>query len=296
MTTLMIERFDEYLLTERHYSPGTVERYNTALRSFEEFFTRMDDGLSWQTVDADVVRDWMEELIDSGHTPSTVNTNLCAMRTLYKYALREGLVEHDPMRTIGGQKKRRPLPNFVREDDMDRVLDQEKWGDTYDDQLDRTILLTFYEAGLRLSELLGLDDDGVSFVNSELKVLGKRNKERVVPFGRELADALRSYADRRDREVVREDNAFFVNAKGRRLRNYEVQARVKARLSSITTLAKRSPHVLRHSFATAMLNHGAGLESIQKLLGHASVDTTEIYTHTTFEQLKKVYNNAHPRA
>lgn len=296
MTTLMIERFDEYLLTERHYSPGTVERYNTALRSFEEFFTRMDDGLSWQTVDADVVRDWMEELVDTGHTPSTVNTNLCAMRTLYKYALREGLVEHDPMRTIGGLKKRRPLPNFVREDDMDRVLDREKWGDTYDDQLDRTILLTFYEAGLRLSELLGLDDESVSFVNKELKVLGKRNKERVVPFGRELGDALRSYADRRDSEVVREDNAFFVNAKGRRLRKYEVEARVKARLSSITTLAKRSPHVLRHTFATAMLNHGAGLESIQKLLGHESVDTTEIYTHTTFEQLKKVYNNAHPRA
>lgn len=292
----MIKEFDNYLLTERHYSPGTVERYNTALKSFEEFFSRLDDGLTWQTVDADVVRDWVADSLDRGLTPSTMNTNLCAMRTLYKYALRERLVQHDPMRTIGGLKKRRPLPNFVREDDMDRVLDRQKWGDTYDDQLDRAILLTFYEAGLRLSELTGLDDEGVSFVNSELKVLGKRNKERVVPFGRELGDALRSYADRRDREVVRLCPAFFVDKKGRRLRGYNVRDRVKARLSDVSGLGKRSPHVLRHSFATAMLNHGAGLESIQKLLGHESVDTTEIYTHTTFEQLKKVYNNAHPRA
>lgn len=292
----MIEKFDEYLATERHYSKLTIESYHYDLSLFEKFFKQLDSELTWQTVDADVVRDWIADSLDGGNSPATINGKLSSLRSFYKFALKKGLVEHDPMRTIEGLKTRRPLPNFVREDDMDRLLDRTTWSDSYEDVLDRAILMTFYEAGLRLSELTGLKDEDVNFVNSELKVLGKRNKQRIVPFGKELGEALRGYRERRDKEVVSLTDTFFVNSSGRKLQGPKVREMVKERLSEVCSLGKRTPHVLRHSFATAMLNHGAGLESIQKLLGHASVDTTEIYTHTTFEQLKKVYSNAHPRA
>lgn len=294
--TRMIDKFDEYLATERHYSKLTIESYHYDLSLFEKFFKQLDSELTWQTVDADVVRDWIADSLDGGNSPATINAKLSSLRSFYKFALKKGLVEHDPTRTVEGLKTRRPLPNFVREDDMDRLFDHTAWTDSYEDMLDRAILMTFYEAGLRLSELTGLKDEDVNFVNSELKVLGKRNKQRIVPFGKELGEVLNSYRERRDKEVVSLTDTFFVNAKGRKLQGPRVREMVKERLSEVCSLSKRTPHVLRHSFATAMLNHGAGLESIQKLLGHASVDTTEIYTHTTFEQLKKVYSNAHPRA
>ena len=154
----------------------------------------------------------------------------------------------------------------------------------------------FYETGIRLAELVGLDDADVDLAAMQLKVTGKRNKQRIVPFGEELAAALRDYVARRDQELVRQSPALFLDRKGERISRSVVQRIVKTHLTGFTTLKKRSPHVLRHSFATAMLNNGAGLESVKKLLGHESLETTEIYTHTTLEQLKRVYNEAHPRA
>jgi integrase/recombinase XerC len=156
--------------------------------------------------------------------------------------------------------------------------------------------LFFYETGVRAAELIGFDDAQVDFVNGQIKVTGKRNKQRIVPFGKELRETLKAYIAKRDEELPRQSEALFVDNKGRRMRYEQVRRVVRDSLGLVTAMKKRSPHVLRHSFATAMLNNEAGLESVQKLLGHESIATTEIYTHTTFEQLKKVYTNAHPRA
>jgi integrase/recombinase XerC len=179
---------------------------------------------------------------------------------------------------------------------MDRLIDDREWGDDFKDVRARTLLLLLYEAGLRRSELTGLDDGDVDFEACQLKVTGKRNKQRIVPFGDELANALRLYQEVRNEAVVRDSKALFVGDKGHRMTGRQVYEIVHRELTGATSLKKRSPHVLRHSFATAMLNNGAGLESIKKLLGHESVSTTEIYAHTTFEQLKRVYDEAHPRA
>ena len=180
---------------------------------------------------------------------------------------------------------------------MNRLIDDEHmWNDSYDDALARTIIIMFYETGMRLSELVNLDDADIDFKQSKVKVTGKRNKQRIIPFGKELSDELTKYIMIRDAQVARLSPGFFLDKKGRRVQRAKVEAMVKESLSKVTTMSKRSPHVLRHSFATSMLNNGAGLESVKKLLGHQSLSTTEIYTHTTFEQLKRVYKQAHPRA
>ena len=180
---------------------------------------------------------------------------------------------------------------------MNRLMDMpEMWSDSYKDVRARTVILLFYTTGIRLAELIGLDDQDLDFVNHQLKVTGKRNKQRIVPFGEELEQTLRAYMGQRDEQPLKRDAALFLNDKGCRITRGQVEQIVKAGLSRVTTMKKRSPHVLRHTFATAMLNNGAGLESVRKLLGHESVATTEIYTHTTFEQLKRVYKDAHPRA
>lgn len=179
---------------------------------------------------------------------------------------------------------------------MERLLDSKMWTDSYKDVLERTIIITFYVTGIRLSELIGLDDKDIDNVTCEIKVTGKRNKQRIVPFGKELADVFAQYQEVRNATVKGDSKAFFQTEKGKRMTTAQVRTLVKKNLSKVSTLKKRSPHVLRHTFATAMLNHEAGLESVKKLLGHESLSTTEIYTHTTFEQLKKVYKNAHPRA
>ena len=179
---------------------------------------------------------------------------------------------------------------------MDELLDANAWDSSYQEVLARTIIITFYETGMRLAELIGLNDVSVDFVNRQFKVLGKRNKQRLIPFGDELDEVLRDYLKRRDDQIVRKSQAFFLSRKGERMNHNQVRYLVKKHLSLVCTLKKRTPHVLRHTFATTMLNHGAGLENVQQLLGHESLETTEIYTHTTFEQLKKVYEKAHPRA
>ena len=180
---------------------------------------------------------------------------------------------------------------------MDNLLDGLEWDENnYKDVRARTLLLLFYEAGLRRAELIGLDDGDVDFTANQLKVTGKRNKQRIIPFGKELAEALSLYRAARDEQGEKISDAFFLNDKGDRMTAQQVYNLVRKYLSEVTSLKKRSPHVLRHTFATAMLNHGSDLESIKNLLGHESVSTTEIYAHTTFEQLKRIYKEAHPRA
>lgn len=294
----MIEQFLNYLRYERNRSTLTVQRYEEVLRTFQAYFENMDDQLSWESIDSDVIRDWMESMMDNGAMASTVNNCLSAVRSFYRFALSRKLVTKDPAHMVKGPKKEKPLPHFVRESEMDRLLDENEWDSTnIKDVRARTILILFYETGIRLAELISLDDKDVDFSLHQVKVTGKRNKQRIVPFGKELEQALQDYIRLRDEQVpVREDQALFVTDKGKRVGRAMVSNLVRNHLARVSTMKKRSPHVLRHSFATAMLNNGAGLESVKNLLGHESIATTEIYTHTTFEQLKRIYKKAHPRA
>ena len=295
---MMVKQFLNYLRYERNRSELTVQRYEKALRSFEAYFKNKDSQLSWESIDSDVIRDWMESMMDNDAMASTVNNCLSAVRSFFRFALSRKLVAKDPAHVVKGPKKEKPLPHFVREREMDQLLDDKQWGATsIKDVRARTIILMFYETGIRLAELIGLDDEDIDLAQRQLKVTGKRNKQRIVPFGAELTQALQDYLRlRNEQEVIREDRAFFVSDKGKRVGRSLVTKIVRDNLSLVSTMKTRTPHVLRHSFATAMLNNGAGLESVKKLLGHESIATTEIYTHTTFEQLKRIYKKAHPRA
>ena len=293
----MINQFLNYLRYERNHSSQTVQTYEQALNEFESYIILKDRGLSLATADTDLIRDWMESLMDKGNTASTVDKKLSALRSFYLFALKRKLVKHDPAHCVTGPKKMKPLPQFLREGEMDRLLDDLEWDGSFNHVRARTIILLFYEAGLRRSELVGLNDRDVDFSAGQLKVTGKRNKQRIIPFGEELAEELRHYMSVRDVQFGGATHeTLFLNDKGERISDSQVYGIVRKYLSAVTSLKKRSPHVLRHTFATAMLNNGAGLEEIKNLLGHESVSTTEIYTHTTFEQLKRVYKEAHPRA
>lgn len=291
----MIDQFLNYLRYEKNRSELTVERYEDSLLDFQDYLGKLEGGLTWASVDADIIRGWMESLMDRGNIASTVNTGLSALKSFYRFALARGLVDKDPAHMVRGPKKRKPLPQFVKESELNELLDETEWSDTYIDVRARTIIIILYEAGLRRSELVGLDDKDVDLTSMQLKVTGKRNKQRVIPFGKELAEQLSLYKACRDEQIPKHSEAFFLDKRGERITGDLVYRTVKKNLSKVTTLKKRSPHVLRHSFATAMLNHNAGLESVRQLLGHESLETTEIYTHTTFEQLKRVYKESHPR-
>ena len=291
----MIEKFLNYLKYERNRSVHTVEGYSRDLRAFEAYFKHLDGQLSWESIDSDIIRDWMESMMDKGNTATSVNRRLSSVRSLYRFALSRKLVESDPSHGIAGPKRKKLLPQYLRESEVDRLLDDVLQEESFEVARARTIINIFYTTGIRLSELTGLDDASVDFTNRQIKVHGKRNKERIVPFGSELCAELQNYVEQRDQEVTREDNAFLVTNKGIRMTPQQVRNEVRRQLTKVTSLKKRSPHVLRHTFATAMLNHSAGIENVKKLLGHESIATTDIYTHTTFEQLKNAYAKAHPR-
>ena len=293
---MMINEFLNYLKFERNRSDLTIKNYGEDLRAFKEFYGNLEGCHSWKSVDSDIIRDWMESMMDKGNNATSINRRLSALRSFYRFALARKLVDKDPVHGVTGPKKGRPLPQFLKENEMDRLLDAENWTESFEDVRDRTIIMTFYETGIRLSELIGLDDSMVDFSNRQLKATGKRNKQRVIPFGEELLATFRDYMKCRDKEVNRQSDALFVSAKGQRMTSSQVREGVRKNLSKVCTLKKRTPHVLRHTFATAMLNNKAGIESVKKLLGHESLSTTEIYTHTTFEQLKREYYSAHPRA
>lgn len=291
-----VKSFLEYMRVERNNSKLTIKAYGEDLAEFEKYFKSLDCGMSWENIDSDVIRGWMVEMMDKGNNAVSVNRRLCALRSFYKFALSHNLVTKDPARGITGPKKEKPLPQFVKEREMDRLLDEEMWSDSYSDVLERTIIITFYSTGMRLSELTGLNNENVDFSTSQIKVLGKRNKERIIPFGKEMSCVLQQYVEKRNETISSASTAFFIDKDANRLTSDKVRYIVKKNLRKVCTLKKCTPHVLRHSFATAMLNHDAEIESLKKLLGHQSLETTEIYTHTTFEQLKKIYSSAHPRA
>ena len=292
-----VKSFLEYLLYELNRSEKTIIAYRTDLVEFERYLKKNNAGADFTKVDANEIRSWVVDLMDEGGCSATsVNRKLSSLRSFYRFLLRRGLVKVNPMLKVVGPKKKKPLPSFVREEDMNRLLDEMPFDDGFEGKRDRMILEMFYATGIRLSELIGLDDVDVDVSARLIKVKGKRNKQRLIPFGDELKEDLLEYIKVRNETFSEGVEAFFALKNGKRMYPMQVYRLVRRNLSKVVALKKRSPHVLRHSFATAMLNGNAELRAVKELLGHENLATTEIYTHTTFEELKKVYEQAHPRA
>lgn len=292
-----IDSFMTYLVSERHYSKATAEVYAPALTSLLDFVGGAYGVSSWGEVTDGHVREWVVGMMSDGYSTLTVNKKLSALRSFYRFMNMRGFVKVNPTQRVKGPKNEKRLPEFVRENEMDTLLDRVRFSDNYEGRRDHLIIMLFYSCGLRLAELVGLDLNSVDFYTSSLKVLGKRNKQRIIPFGEELRDELKEYlAVRSSQSGAGCTAALFLGKNGGRVSRSTVETMVHNYLSQVTTLKKCSPHVLRHSFATAMLNNGAEIEVVRQLLGHQSIATTEIYTHTTFEELKKAYSKAHPRS
>lgn len=292
----LIQAFLDYLKADRGYSPTTVYTYQKALNSVQIYFQSLDEQLNWLNLDADVIRRWMAAQVERGESTRTMSKELSALRSFYKYLRRMGRINYSPLTGICNPKSQKPLPAFLKANEVDKLFDQTTYTNDYRGQRAHAMLLMFYHTGIRMSELIGLNVEDVNLQLQELKVTGKRNKQRIIPFGKELAAYLPIYLNYRAEFYGEENGPLFLSVKRKRISPRQVGIIVKQYMSLVTTQTKKSPHVLRHTFATAMLNNGASLEAIRELLGHESVATTEVYTHTTFADLKKEYEHAHPRA
>lgn len=297
---MWIQSFIDYLRFEKNYSERTITVYQADLEAFRQFYETLDKELNWNNLDKDVVRQWVVSMMERGNIASSVNRRLSSLRSFYKFLLQRKMVESDPVHMVTGPKKDKPLPSYLRESEVNRLLDDVQFGDNYAGHRDYMILLMFYSTGIRVSELTNLDIADVDMPQKQLRVTGKRNKQRVIPFGNEMEIRLKEYLKARqallDSRGMSAKMLFLDERTCQRMTPHKVGLRVKHYLSMVTTQKKRSPHVLRHTFATSMLNHYADLQSVKELLGHKRLSTTEIYTHTSFEELKELYNKAHPRA
>lgn len=297
---MWIKSFVDYLRYERNLSEHTIAGYEADLKEFERFYLGLDSELDWNSIDADVVRQWEVSIMERGNKASSVGRRLSALRTFYRFLMKRKMVTKDPAHLVRAPKKDKTLPGYVREEEMNHLFDGDFFDASFKGVRDKTILLTFYSTGIRLSELTGLRLPDFDMSQMQLKVTGKRNKQRLVPFGVELRDSMREYLSIRGQfcsERGFSTDVLFVDERASgEMSPSGVREMVKRYLSLVTTQQKRSPHVLRHSFATSMLNHHADLQSVKELLGHESLSTTEVYTHTSFEELKEVYKHAHPRA
>ena len=294
-TNMFMDSFIGFLRVEKNYSQHTVRSYVNDLRAFQEFLAGIDESFSFVDADVDLVRAWVAGLMDGGAAPASVARKLSALRMFYDYLRAEGAVATNPAVSVKAPKQRKKLPVFVKEDDMDYLLDESVFDEGYGGCRDRMIIMLFYSTGVRLSELVGLDVGDVDLGKSVIKVFGKRSRERVIPFGAEMKHAMQWYLECR-MALQSAENALFLSGSGRRVSRSAVYRMVREKLSGVTSIKKKSPHVLRHSFATAMLNNDAELGAVKELFGHKRLATTEVYTHLTFEELKRSYNKAHPRA
>ena len=291
-----IDEFLMYLSGDRGYSPRTVKTYAGDLLAFSEYLQSIDAELRWDDVDGDLVRRWVMERMKQHTTPQTVKRQLSSLRSFFKYRHRVGRGNGNPVRYVGNPKVEKRLPDYVKESEMERLFDAVAFSDDFNGCRDRMLVLFLYTTGVRVSELLGLTLPALDLEKGELKVTGKRNKQRIIPFGDELRQEIAKYLNWREQNVPAISNRLFVRSDGAPMQYNEVRIVVRNALSAVTTMKKKSPHVLRHTFATAMLNNGAELEAVKELLGHESLAATEVYTHATFAELKKEYEQAHPRA
>ncbi len=296
---MLIESFLQYLRYERNYSSHTVSSYQNDLKQFESYVMQKEQIFDPLLIDSDQIRNWIVYLMGEDYSPLSVNRKLSTLKSFYRFLQKKELLKNNPLKKLSGPKMNKSLPDFVKDTDMNLILDEVDGGldSGFEEMRDNMILELFYMTGIRCAELVNLKDTDIDFAFHQLKVTGKRNKQRIIPFAKDLEEKLSLYIKVRNEETdYSSEQMVFVRKDGRSLSNSMVYKIVKKNLSGIPGLSKKSPHVLRHTFATSMLNNGADLNAVKELLGHASLASTEVYTHTTFEELKKVYHQAHPRA
>ncbi len=292
---MYIDQFFNYLTNEKRYSKHTIRSYRSDLNQFVEFLNSIDEDFNPLATDHRVIRKWIVFLMESGNTPRSVHRKVTTLKSFFKFLLRSEVIEINPTEKVILPKMGKALPHFVGKDKMNLLFDQFKFPDGFGGKRDRIIMLVFYGTGMRRSELINLKLADIDFHYQQLKVLGKRNKERLIPFNNELLANLHNYISAR-KEYQCSHQYLFITDKGDPANESMIYRLVNKYLGSITTLDKTSPHVLRHTFATQMLNNGADINAIKELLGHANLSATQIYTHTTFEKLNTIYKQAHPRA
>lgn len=295
----MIEDFLHYLLHEKRYSQHTVTAYRIDLSQFSDYLKSNYSSDSLLEADYMMIRSWMVALTEHNNSSRSINRKKTTLTTFYKYLMKMGLITKSPMIKVLSPKNSKRLPVFVEEESIMFLLDKQMNNDNNDfiQLRDRLIIELFYASGIRLSELVNLKEQDISLQEQTLKVLGKRNKERIIPFNKRLSDLFTLYIDVKKHTFPEGCSDYlFVTSKGKKTYQKLVYRLVIYYLSMVTTKDKKSPHVLRHTFATHMLNHGADLNAIKEILGHANLSATQVYTHNTIEKLKKIYKQAHPKA
>ncbi|MBK8882213.1 MAG: tyrosine-type recombinase/integrase [Bacteroidales bacterium] len=291
------ESFLQYLQIEKRYSVHTVRSYLNDLDQFFLFLTAQGQSSDPLPVTSHDIRAWVVSMLDNNYSAVSVHRKISCLRVFYRYLRKEGIVKGDPLEKVSLPKRKKSLPVFVEEGALDNLLDSYTFGDDFAGIRNRTIIEMLYLTGMRRAELIGLRNNDVDLEDGSLKVTGKRNKQRIIPVVKSFAERLKEYMTVRDGTVESaNDGWFFVTDSGNKLYDKYVYNTVNRYLAMVTTIEKKSPHILRHTFATHMLNRGADLNSIKELLGHANLSATQIYTHNTFEKLKNIYKQAHPRA
>ncbi len=291
----MKERFLAYIQYEKRYSPNTVIAYQTDLDQFYDYLLLQYNITDIAGVSHPVIRSWLVYLMEHQVGPRSVNRKLTTLKSFYKFLLREGVLEENPMRKVTSLKISKRLPVFVEKDKMESLFDYIEFEEGFPGSRNKLILEMFYATGMRLSELVNLKETDIDFHHDTLKVLGKRNKERLIPFSKQFESQLKAYLVEKQNSFG-DNNDLFLTDGGCRIYPKLVYRIVTRYLGTVTTMEKKSPHVLRHTFATHLLNNGAELNAVKELLGHASLSATQVYTHNTIDKLKRIYKQAHPKA
>ena len=289
------ESFISYLKNEKRYSSHTVVAYKNDLDQFVLFCTDMFGEFNVKEVNSKVVRNWVVQLMEQQLSPRSASRKVTTVKSFFKYLMREKVVDNNPAVNIPLPKIRKKLPNFIEENHLHRLLDDGFFADDFSGVRDKLIIYLLYGTGVRLAELQGLKDSDFNKKEYLIRVVGKRNKERVIPYPRSINNLLELYVEIRNKELGFIPEKLLVTDKGKPVYEKLIYRVVKNNLSKVTSLEKKSPHVLRHSYATHLLNKGADLNAVKELLGHSNLAATQVYTHTTFERLHDIYKQAHPR-